>query len=165
VSYDCDHWTRRLVWAEDDGHGNRYARRQLREQCLDCGWLLGEQKAHRLATSTTPSVDKIALKNCVDARRRSITERSTESMRAYDAKRAAESAKRWVDYNDHLASEEWRQTRKIVFKRDDHICQGCLKRPATQVHHLTYRNVCNEFAFQLVAICDECHDRYHARAS
>jgi 5-methylcytosine-specific restriction endonuclease McrA len=35
-----------------------------------------------------------------------------------------------------------------------------LKR-ATQVHHTTYKHVGNEFLWELRAICDECHDRFH----
>jgi 5-methylcytosine-specific restriction endonuclease McrA len=30
------------------------------------------------------------------------------------------------------------------------------------VHHLTYQNAGNEFLWELVAICRECHARYHA---
>jgi hypothetical protein len=29
------------------------------------------------------------------------------------------------------------------------------------VHHLTYAHVFNEFLFELMAVCDECHDRLH----
>jgi 5-methylcytosine-specific restriction endonuclease McrA len=165
VSYDCKHERRQLVWANESAYGDTYARRQLREQCLDCGWLLGEQKAHLLAGPTTPGVDKIALKNCVEARNRFIIERNEERQQSYMAQREAENAAWWARYDEHLASEKWQRTRKTIFERDQGICQGCLARPATQVHHVTYRNVCNEFAFQLVAICDECHERFHAEAA
>ena len=33
---------------------------------------------------------------------------------------------------------------------------------AKQVHHTTYANVGHEFLFELVALCPECHNRYHA---
>jgi len=33
--------------------------------------------------------------------------------------------------------------------------------PATEVHHLTYQHVGHEFLFELVAICRECHTRWH----
>jgi 5-methylcytosine-specific restriction endonuclease McrA len=160
VSYDCNHAWRKLVWADESAYGDTYEKHQLREQCLDCGWLLGEQKAHRLATPTTPEVDKIALQNCMGARNRSITER-------YDSYRSAREAKNaawWALYNEYLTSEQWRRKREPVLERDGGICQGCLTRRATQVHHLTYKNVFNEFAFQLVSICDECHERFHAEA-
>jgi hypothetical protein len=152
MSYDCKHADKQHVWVDEGAYGGAFERRQLREQCLHCGWLLGEQKAHR-ATPTTPSIDKATLKRCVEARHRSSTERHL----SYVAAREIENAAWWDRYKDHLASEKWQRIRKAIFDRDNGICRGCLVRRATQVHQLTYRNVRNEFAFQLVSICDECH--------
>ena len=161
MSYDCNHASRQLVWASHSAYGDTYQRRQLREQCLDCGWLLPEQRAHRLAMATTPDTDEVALKRCIEARERSIIERGEERRRSYDAAREAENAAWWDRYNDYLASEKWACMRRIIFARDKGTCQGCLRREAAQVHHLSYRNVCNEFAFELISICDECHERFH----
>jgi hypothetical protein len=36
--------------------------------------------------------------------------------------------------------------------------------PATQVHHLTYRRWRREREFDLVSICDACHEKEHVRA-
>jgi 5-methylcytosine-specific restriction endonuclease McrA len=52
--------------------------------------------------------------------------------------------------------------RAKVIKRAGGICEGCLTCAATDVHHLTYRNLFAEFMFQLVALCRGCHDRVHA---
>jgi 5-methylcytosine-specific restriction endonuclease McrA len=162
MSHDCKHASKQLVWASEGAYGQIYEKRQLRDQCLDCGWLLGEQRAHALARSTTPEVDKIALKRCMDERERSLQRRSEERVLSYIEAREQENAAWWGRYSDHLASEKWQRIRKAIFERDGRICRGCLKRGATQVHHLTYRNVCEEFAFQLVSICDICHERFHA---
>lgn len=43
------------------------------------------------------------------------------------------------------------------------MCEGCLERPATQVHHLHYQRVFDECLFDLVAICDRCHAKCHPR--
>jgi hypothetical protein len=67
----------------------------------------------------------------------------------------------WRRYNEYLGTDEWRRLRQLVFKRDNGICQGCYSAPATQVHYLTYRNVSQEFLWELVAVRDEWHDRYH----
>lgn len=48
-----------------------------------------------------------------------------------------------------------------MLTRDNYLCQGCRVRRATQVHHLTYDHVGNEFLFELVAICETCHTRLH----
>lgn len=65
------------------------------------------------------------------------------------------------DYSEYLKSPAWREMRKLVLQRDNNICQGCLVKEATQVHHLTYDNVYNELAFQLISVCDECHNKIH----
>jgi len=66
-------------------------------------------------------------------------------------------------YNRHLKSEKWKAIREKVLKRANHICEGCLEEKATQVHHLDYKNVGDELLFQLVAICDVCHDKCHLK--
>ena len=55
----------------------------------------------------------------------------------------------------------WQERRKKVFKRCNRICEGCGVNPATEVHHLTYKRVCNEMLFDLVGICGTCHDMIH----
>ena len=60
-------------------------------------------------------------------------------------------------YLEYLKSEEWKNKRDIVFKRDNNICQSCLNNSADQVHHLTYRHIFNEPLFDLISICFDCH--------
>ena len=48
-----------------------------------------------------------------------------------------------------------------VMLRDKNICQACLTRQATDVHHLTYKHIYNEPLFDLVAICRPCHEKLH----
>ena len=38
---------------------------------------------------------------------------------------------------------------------------ACRKKPATQVHHLTYKRVGREMLFDLVAVCADCHEVVH----
>ncbi len=77
------------------------------------------------------------------------------------------SMPRYVDreaYAAYLASETWKRRRAKVLERAGGVCEGCLTCPPTEVHHLTYRNVFAEFAFQLVALCRACHERVHSTA-
>ncbi len=67
----------------------------------------------------------------------------------------------WESYSKYLASPEWVKKRKKVLKRSQGICEGCGEKEAAEVHHISYENVGNEFLFELVAICSECHDRIH----
>lgn len=70
----------------------------------------------------------------------------------------------WDNYNNYIKnSPKWQNIRQKVLERDNGICQGCLINKANQVHHLTYKNVCNEFMFELISICEICHNRYHGK--
>jgi hypothetical protein len=62
------------------------------------------------------------------------------------------------EYETHLASIFWQETRGRVFVRDRGRCQRCRKRRATQVHHWTYKRLGDERLNDLVAFCRSCHD-------
>ena len=67
----------------------------------------------------------------------------------------------WFRYNTYLQSPEWEKKRKLVLDRARGICEGCGRKKAVQVHHLHYRRVGQEMLFDLVAVCQECHDALH----
>jgi hypothetical protein len=67
----------------------------------------------------------------------------------------------WARYNKYLKSDKWRIKREAVLKRDNYLCQACLHRTASQVHHLTYKHVLDEPLFDLVSICEPCHRKLH----
>jgi 5-methylcytosine-specific restriction endonuclease McrA len=70
----------------------------------------------------------------------------------------------WRDnYNDYMQSPEWKEKRKVVLKRDQYLCQGCLQEKATQVHHLSYDHLGKEPLFELISICDSCHEQCHSQ--
>lgn len=79
--------------------------------------------------------------------------------RAYVAAREKHDA----TYLDYLESPEWATIRRKVLKRDGYLCQGCLEKPGTIVHHLTYKRQGNEMACDLISLCKDCHDRIHGR--
>jgi hypothetical protein len=65
-------------------------------------------------------------------------------------------------YDEYLQSPEWKAIRAKIMNRSGGKCEGCIEGRATQVHHLTYKHIYHEFAFELVALCDGCHERIHA---
>ena len=69
----------------------------------------------------------------------------------------------WSRYTDYLESEEWRIRRKRILERDGYLCCRCRKRPATQVHHLTYERTGHELDADLESVCVLCHDEIHER--
>jgi hypothetical protein len=61
-------------------------------------------------------------------------------------------------YNIYLNSTRWKVKRKKILRRDNYLCQSCLKEKATQVHHLTYARAGNEPLFDLTSVCQSCHE-------
>ena len=62
------------------------------------------------------------------------------------------------DYKNYLRSDQWKEKRLLVLKRDKHICQSCMVSKAQDVHHLTYQFIYNEPLFTLVSVCRPCHE-------
>jgi len=82
-----------------------------------------------------------------------------EARRQEFAREQAERNREWHDrYDAYLHTVEWQQRKRLVLKRCNGICEACGRRPATEIHHLTYKHVCNEPLFDLVGICRDCHE-------
>jgi 5-methylcytosine-specific restriction endonuclease McrA len=151
----CKHPSPGLVWVPVGTPG--FSTRQLRYQCPDCFEFLGSSQRHTLATPDTPEIDPNTLVLRNERRER---EREKWSGR-WEELRLQQDAEWWSRYNEYLATDEWKELRKLVLARDENLCQGCREHKATQVHHLTYRNAGHEFLWELISVCDECHKRYH----
>jgi hypothetical protein len=63
----------------------------------------------------------------------------------------------------YLGSAFWRERREHVMQRANNTCEKCGKRPATEVHHMTYLRVFNELPSDLTALCRQCHAEIHWR--
>lgn len=73
----------------------------------------------------------------------------------------AEQQKFFGEYGAYLHGEKWAEKRRKVLARCNGRCEGCGNAKATVVHHLTYEHVYDEFLFELVGLCQKCHDRIH----
>lgn len=153
--WTCDHARRRLFRRRDLA-----GRIAFQEQCVDCRWPIpGYLKRadvvarigdpERLPEISTQEIDDLK------ARYRDIRHDDFDAGRAQRAER----------YHAYLQTPEWRARREAVMGRERGRCQGCLVRDATQVHHLTYAHVGAELLFELVALCDACHERTHHQGS
>ena len=69
----------------------------------------------------------------------------------------------WCGYSEYLASPEWAARRRLVLVRAAGTCEGCGSAPPSEVHHLTYEHLGEEFLFELTAVCSTCHVRLHAQ--
>lgn len=130
---------------------------QIRQQCRICGHLLGGARKREPGDENLPLHDP-------DMATRYGEQREQEHLQILKkhARLQFEKDNSWFrDYSEYLQSNAWQQKRKLVFKRSGGICEGCGVTEATQVHHLSYQHVKHEFLFELVAVCDSCHDRLH----
>jgi hypothetical protein len=66
-----------------------------------------------------------------------------------------------AEYEAYLQSAAWKSLREKVIARANGICEGCLEKSAVQVHHVSYEHRFEEFCWELVAICNDCHVRAH----
>lgn len=67
----------------------------------------------------------------------------------------------WTRYEAHLQSPKWASIRARVIARAGGLCEGCREREGYQVHHLTYTHLGDELLYELVLLCDGCHERAH----
>jgi len=114
-------------------------------QCLVCGNSVGQPVAHHRVSGPVGEWDD-GLQDRWNAARS-----DTRAQRRASAKAA---------YREYLQSQEWAAIRARVLLRAGRKCEGCGEE-ATQVHHLTYEHVFEEFLFELIAVCRGCHERLH----
>jgi 5-methylcytosine-specific restriction endonuclease McrA len=150
----------RLVWSTVGTAGNPLrGPRQLRKQCTDCGRLLAGAVAHAWASTDTPGVDLVALRRWNVAEDGYWRERRIANAEA----RAALAQERREEYRRYLQSDEWASRRELVLQRADYLCEGCRLDRATEVHHLSYDHLGQEFLWELVAVCRRCHAEWHSQ--
>jgi phage terminase large subunit GpA-like protein len=68
---------------------------------------------------------------------------------------------RWLRYENYLTTAHWRLVRRRVFERFDWKCGQCGSSGPLHAHHLTYERRGRELRSDLVALCRECHQRWH----
>ena len=94
----------------------------------------------------------------LDLREGFYREASENASVKYQEERQQKNAEWFEWYSEYLQTPKWHDKRDRVLRRDLHLCQACLKRKATVVHHKTYKHVGEEPLFDLISMCHECHD-------
>jgi 5-methylcytosine-specific restriction endonuclease McrA len=146
-----------MAWVGFNRDGEPLSKRRLRWWCDDCHDTCGEFIKHSLATPDTPEISREEIVEHERAREEQHRARWAEFERG-----RRDQAAEWRErYHAHLQSPEWASRRDRVHERAGGICEGCRTRAASETHHLTYRNLGAEFLWELVAVCSECHRRYH----
>lgn len=149
--FDCKHVNQALRRRVIKGGAIQYVR-----QCLQCGEPLGNPIAKSKAIEENNGQEPELLDEELTKAWRDAYAEATQQLRARFDRTAFLS-----EYAEYLASEVWASKRALVLKRAKGTCEGCGEKPPTEVHHLSYKHVCNEFLFELVALCSGCHRRIH----
>jgi hypothetical protein len=144
----CQHKTHEIAWFKTRSGG-----RQLRRQCLRCYEPFGEILSHDNATPDTRAANFV---------RRDAYRADRQIVQEGMLRRCVQRTQEWeVRYGEYLNSEQWGGLRSLVMKRAGGRCEGCGRQSAVHVHHLSYAHVFDEFLFELVAVCLDCHHRLH----
>jgi len=151
-SWECGHEARDLR-----RHRASNGSLHVKEVCLRCGWR--GQSIPRSAEHDSLPLEDGAIERQYEANKKKAHHAILQNHLDLQLKRTSEWHKK---YEAYLASEAWQERRRLVFARAGGVCEGCRTRKATQVHHLSYQHFGDEFLFELVAICNECHSRIHA---
>lgn len=134
--------------------------RALRDQCIDCGALVGNPHPKSRARPETKAADMAAL----EAYKR-VRKRAYDQILRHHAEAQQRDHSNWKgQHAAYLQSPEWRARRDKILKRAGGLCEGCRERPATVAHHLTYEHWRRELLFELVALCEACHEICHESA-
>jgi hypothetical protein len=132
--------------------------RQHIAQCMCCGWAVGQAVKRDKKARISQWNLEIRSEWC----RKQKSVRTNILCVAFDRKMQEDSAA-GEKYAAYLKSDRWRDLRARVLQRDGGLCRGCFLRPAAEVHHMTYQHCYDEFGFELISLCAECHHRIHAR--
>lgn len=149
----CSHSRKELRQKRNRGGAIQYI-----DQCLDCGTSVGMFQKHMPSLANSPLWDHQLQERYFAERERLKVEITQKHVRLQRDKLTGRQRR----YEEYLHSDAWALKRAKVLKRANGQCEGCSDQKATQIHHLTYKNIFNEFLFQLVAVCPECHAGLHA---
>jgi 5-methylcytosine-specific restriction endonuclease McrA len=140
----------------------------IRMQCMACGERIGRALSRREVENAEqlPEFDDTILVAYRAARKAAEDQ---INLKYVDIQiRRWRGQERGDEYRDqarkaYMETSAWRERRELVIGRASGVCEGCRKANATEVHHLSYLHLGNEFLFELVALCRDCHSRIHAK--
>ena len=152
AQFECAHEQTALRRRTIRGGGVQYV-----HQCARCGESTNQPVAKARALKMSGGVEPPAFD---DELRESWVRHRDESAAKINARFNRDAF--FADYDEYLQSQAWAKRRAHVLMRAQGSCEGCGEAPPTEVHHLSYAHVGDEFLFELVALCQACHGRMHA---
>jgi len=137
----------------------------LRKQCFDCGYLLIKNykrnyvNNYHLLNYVNDDLRNYYNKCKID---KMIINQRKHQIKNIFRNYAIEHFNRSYNYyhNVYLKSKEWKEKRDLVMEFYNYKCTDCNNR-ATDVHHLTYKNIFKEKFDDLIPLCRNCHNKKH----
>jgi len=134
---------------------------QIKHQCQHCGQSVGNAISH----NSIPPEQLASLHEFDYEFRDLMSERRAEERiqisHSVAADAQAKLQERKALYEDHLASDKWKNLRRQVISREQGICQGCRQNQIQDIHHMSYDHLGDELLFELIGLCRECHKKTH----
>ncbi|MGD9657382.1 MAG: HNH endonuclease [Methylocystis sp.] len=135
--------------------------RQVFNQCTTCGETLGSAIKKTAVPVELPAFDESLLDKFMEEKNADFR-RIAKKHYLLQKKREASNQK---EYDAYLRTKKWTEKRRKVIERAGGLCEGCRERPPEDVHHLSYDHICDEFLFELVALCRPCHEKIHGKTA
>jgi hypothetical protein len=152
AKFSCDHSQSELRERTIRGGG-----KQCVHQCLRCGMAVSNSVKREIALAQN---DK---KPLTPFDEQLLASWEADVKESADRITNADDSAFWQAYEKYLTSSEWQKKREKVLARASGLCEGCMENSATQAHHLSYEHVGDEYLFELVAVCDDCHEKLHLK--
>jgi 5-methylcytosine-specific restriction endonuclease McrA len=139
--------------------------------CLDCGELLDVRdhrdllrlrRAARAVSDARPG-DPVDITLLCDSCTNLCIQLHTEEQRLRRLARQARTAQlRKMPFADYRMQPEWQARRSATLARAGYRCQTCGENDVRlDVHHNSYERYGEENTFDLIVLCDRCHELFH----
>lgn len=66
-----------------------------------------------------------------------------------------------MEYEDYIRSPEWRARKRAFYSRYPKRCAICGAERRIELHHITYRRLCEELDDDLLPLCKTHHRELH----
>jgi 5-methylcytosine-specific restriction endonuclease McrA len=139
--------------------------------CVDCGEplkvrdrrdLLRLRRALQAVSEARPGDSRDASLLCDSCTELRLLLRSDEQRLRRLARQARTAQLRKMSFAEYRVQPEWKTRRAATLARAGYRCQVCGEHDVRlDVHHNTYERYGDEVTFDLVVLCDRCHELFH----
>ncbi len=153
---DCCKSPYQIVSIDD----NNRERRRLHRQCIKCGGCVDRTRPLSFKKYAVEIESEFSHYNYEKWK----TEQNNETKMLWECvKERNYDTSKYAKYSNYIQSKDWKIKRNEALTRDNNLCQVCKKKPAEEVHHITYENLFCEKLEDLLSVCKLCHNEIHEK--